>query len=279
MASKIFISYRRDDSAGTAGRLHDRLAERFGQKNLFFDVDNVPAGTDFVEYLGEQVANCDIFLCAIGPHWLDNRDDKGHRRLDQPDDFVRVEIGSALKRKIPVIPVLIDGARVPKATELPEDIATLARRQAVELRNSYFRRDADGLTQRIREILKQKRSTPSRVVFAAILVSAALLIFGAIGLYQTGMVSLPWLHSGTSAQMANSSGSTATLQERVNPSGERIITQRVRTPGESVDPTTVMLPPAKPAESSGSGTTAQLANPGKEAALSLPATPDAPSTN
>jgi hypothetical protein len=72
MASKIFISYRRDDSAGTAGRLHDRLAERFGQKNLFFDVDNVPVGTDFVEYLGEQVANCDIFLCAIGPHWLDN---------------------------------------------------------------------------------------------------------------------------------------------------------------------------------------------------------------
>ena len=135
MASKIFISYRRDNSAGTAGRLHDRLAEQFGHKNLFIDVDNVPAGTDFVEYLGEQVAICDIFLCAIGPHWLDNKDDKGHRRLDQPDDFVRIEMRKR-SSEIPVIPVLIDSARVPKASELPDDLATITRRQAVELRNS-----------------------------------------------------------------------------------------------------------------------------------------------
>jgi TPR repeat protein len=266
MANKIFISYRRDDSAGTAGRLHDRLAERFGQKNLFFDVDNVPAGTDFVEYLGEQVASCDIFLCAIGPHWLDNKDDGGRRRLDQPDDFVRVEIGSALKRKIPVIPVLIDGARVPKTTELPEDIAALARRQAVEVRNSYFRRDADGLSQRIREILKQKRSTPSRVVFAAILGSVALFIFGAIGLYQTGIVSLPWLHSGATAQLPN-------------PTKEAAISLPATPDAPSTNQTSAMVAPTKSAESPGSGATAQLPNPTKEAAISLPATPNASSTN
>jgi hypothetical protein len=73
IASKICISYRRDDSAGTAGRLHDRLAERFGHNNLFIDVDNMPAGADFVDYLGKQVANCDIFLCAIGPRWIEDR--------------------------------------------------------------------------------------------------------------------------------------------------------------------------------------------------------------
>ena len=82
MANKIFISYRRDDSAGTAGRLHDRLAEKFGQDNLFIDVDNLPAGADFVEYLGKQIANCEIFLCTVGPNWLNAKDDDGRRRLD-----------------------------------------------------------------------------------------------------------------------------------------------------------------------------------------------------
>ena len=161
MASKIFISYRGDNSAGTAGRLHDRLAERFGQENLFIDVDNMPAGADFVEHLGKQVANCDIFLCTVGPNWLNAKDDDGRRRLDQPDDYVRVEIAEALKRTIPVIPVLIDGARVPKRGELPDDIAPLTRRQAVEVRNSNFRRDADDLTQKISGILREKRSPPS----------------------------------------------------------------------------------------------------------------------
>jgi TPR repeat protein len=197
MASKIFISYRRDDSAGTAGRLHDRLAEKFGHSNLFIDVDNMPAGTDFVEYLGKQVAICDIFLCAIGPHWLDNKDDEGRRRLDQPDDFVRVEIAEALKRKIPVIPVLIDGARVPKARELPDDLAPLTRRQAVELRNSQFGRDADALTQQIRAILREKHPEPSHLVVASILGGVALLVVGSVGLYRAGIVSVPWIHSGT----------------------------------------------------------------------------------
>ncbi|MFZ0123081.1 MAG: toll/interleukin-1 receptor domain-containing protein, partial [Xanthobacteraceae bacterium] len=74
MASKIFISYRRDDSAGTAGRLHDRLAEAFGEENLFIDVDNMPAGADFVETLNKQVAICDVFLCTVGPSWLNAKD-------------------------------------------------------------------------------------------------------------------------------------------------------------------------------------------------------------
>ena len=85
---KIFINYRRDDLIGTAGRLHDRLAQTFGRKNLFMDVDHIPAGVDFVDYLHSQVAACDVFLAVIGPNWLDAKDDDGRRRFDNPDDFV-----------------------------------------------------------------------------------------------------------------------------------------------------------------------------------------------
>ena len=199
MASKIFISYRRDDSAGTAGRLHDRLAETFGEENLFIDVDNMPAGADFVETLNKQVAICDVFLCTVGPNWLNAKDSDGQRRLDQPCDFVRAEIAEALKRNIPVIPVLVDGARVPKDRELPNDIVLLTRRQAVEVRNSHFRQDADELTRKIRRLLKEKRSALSRAVLGAIVGAVALLVFGSIGIYRAGMISLTWLGSGPTA--------------------------------------------------------------------------------
>src|SRR5262245_2007383 len=115
MARKIFISYRREDSISTAGRLHDRLAKTFGRKNLFMDVDHIPAGVDFVDYLQRQVAACDVFLAVIGPNWLDAKDDNGGRQFDNHEDFVRIEIAAALARNIRVIPVLIDGASPPKA--------------------------------------------------------------------------------------------------------------------------------------------------------------------
>jgi len=116
MAGKIFINYRRNDSISTAGRLHDRLAQTFGRKSLFMDVDHVPAGIDFVDYLNSQVAECDVFLAVIGPNWVDAKDDSGHRRLDNPKDYVTVEIAAALARNIRVIPVLVDGARAPNRT-------------------------------------------------------------------------------------------------------------------------------------------------------------------
>ena len=113
MAPKLFISYRRDDSAGHAGRVHDRLEREFGRNLLFMDVNSVPLGVNFVKVLGEEIAKCDTLLAIIGPNWLDARDENRHRRLDKPDDFVRVEIETALKRGIPVIPVLLEGTRIP----------------------------------------------------------------------------------------------------------------------------------------------------------------------
>jgi hypothetical protein len=114
MTSKVFISYRRDDSAGSAGRLHDRLALEFGRDLLFMDVDAIPLGLNFVKVLHEEVAKCNVLLAVIGPNWLSARDDQGNRRLDDPHDFVRVEIAAALQRDIPVIPILLDGAKVPR---------------------------------------------------------------------------------------------------------------------------------------------------------------------
>jgi TIR domain len=104
MAGKIFINYRRDDSRGMAGRLHDRLAHVFGSDKLFMDVDHIPAGTDFVAHLNSQMAECDVVLVVIGSAWLGATDESGGRRLDNPDDFVATEIAWALGRKIPVIP-------------------------------------------------------------------------------------------------------------------------------------------------------------------------------
>jgi hypothetical protein len=98
VAGKIFINYRRDDSIGMAGRLHDRLAHTFGRAKLFMDVDHIPVGTDFVAHLNSQVAVCDVILVIIGPNWLGVKDESGGRRLDDPDDFVAIEIAAALAR-------------------------------------------------------------------------------------------------------------------------------------------------------------------------------------
>jgi len=101
MATKVFISYRRDDSAGHAGRVQDRLERELGRDLLFMDVDAVPLGDNFVTVLSEEVAKCDVLLAVIGPNWLNARDEDGSRRLDNPHDFVRIEIGAALQRSIP----------------------------------------------------------------------------------------------------------------------------------------------------------------------------------
>ena len=153
MAGKIFINYRREDSIGTAGRLHDRLAQSFGRDKLFMDVDHIPAGVDFVKHLDSQVAECDVFLAIIGPNWLKAKNERGRRRLDDPEDFVTIEIAAALARDIRVIPVLVDGARIPRADKLPDTIKPLVRRNAVEVRNAQFGRDAESLIERVREAL------------------------------------------------------------------------------------------------------------------------------
>ena len=141
----VFICYRRDDSSGTAGRVHDRLAQAFGDNLLFMDVDNIPLGSDFVDVLRDAVTTCEVLLAVIGQHWLDARGTDGNRRLDDENDFVRIEIATALQRNIPVIPILVDGAKIPKAAELTRDLQGLSTRSGLDVRHASFQVDMDRL--------------------------------------------------------------------------------------------------------------------------------------
>jgi PQQ-dependent dehydrogenase (methanol/ethanol family) len=194
MSGKIFINYRRDDAGGTAGRLYDRLAQAFGRNNLFMDVDHIPAGVDFIEYLNGQVAKCDVFLAVIGPNWLNATDHSGRRRIDNPDDFVMIEIAAALARDIRVIPVLVDGARTPRADELPELVRRLVRRNGIEVRNAYFGRDAEALIIKVGEALESAGAVRGRRPTLlstsgrwSVVVGAAFVLASSFWLYWTVM--------------------------------------------------------------------------------------------
>jgi hypothetical protein len=144
MSSKIFISYRRDDAAPWAGRIHERLSRHFGRHELFMDVDNIPPGFDFVKILDQQVGQCDVLLAIIGKDWL-TANERGERRLDDPKDFVRIELESALNRDVRVIPVLVDGASMPREQDLPPSLHSLVRRQAWPLSHARFGSELDSL--------------------------------------------------------------------------------------------------------------------------------------
>ena len=142
--SGIFINYRRDDSSGHTGRLFDRLSHHFGDNQVFIDIDHIEPGVDFVDVLEDSLRSCDILITVIGRRWLLSSGGDS-RRLDDPNDFVRVEIAAALNRNIRVIPVLVDGATMPKQQDLPEDLARLVRRQAIELSDQRWKQDVDRL--------------------------------------------------------------------------------------------------------------------------------------
>lgn len=149
----IFISYRRDDAAPWAGRLYERLAREF-PRQMLMDVDAIEPGLDFVKVLDEQVSSCDVMLVLIGPAWMEAKNERGVRRLDDPDDFVCVEISSALKRDIRVIPVLVEGANMPRADDLPEPLKPLARRHAVQVSHVRFNADTQGLVEVLQRITR-----------------------------------------------------------------------------------------------------------------------------
>ena len=144
-SGRIFISYRRQDTAFPAGWLYDRLVERFGAGQVFKDVDSIELGDDFVNTIEDAVGSCSILLALIGPGWLDVAGPDGTRRLDDPEDFVRLEIEAAISRNVLLIPILVEGAPMPAASELPPSIAPLIRRQALELSASRFGSDTTHL--------------------------------------------------------------------------------------------------------------------------------------
>ncbi|HEY1731445.1 MAG TPA: PASTA domain-containing protein [Terriglobales bacterium] len=156
----IFISYRRNDTEGEAGRLFDDLVSEFGENSVFMDVAAIEAGRDFRKVIDESVATCGVLLAIIGKNWVDAKDDNGQRRLDDATDFVRLETASALRRDIPVIPILVRGAKMPRAEELPEDLRDLAYRNCVELTHARWNSDLELLTNALRRQLKIEKSGP-----------------------------------------------------------------------------------------------------------------------
>ncbi|MGD9980752.1 MAG: toll/interleukin-1 receptor domain-containing protein [Hyphomonadaceae bacterium] len=167
----VFISYRRGDASGTSGRLFDRLQHALGRANVFMDVDSIEPGLDFVEVLNRHLEHCEVMLVVMGPAWLTAVDQAGRRRIDDEDDFVRMEIGTALARGIRVIPVVVDGAHPVGSVELPEDLKLLSRRQALVIRHDRFGADVDQLIETLIKIVgpsarapgQQSLATPSRV--------------------------------------------------------------------------------------------------------------------
>jgi hypothetical protein len=160
-SANIFINYRREDSSGHAGRLFDALSVHFAGR-LFMDIDTLEPGVDFVEAIEQAVGSCEVLLVVIGREWLAVKDAAGHRRLDDPADFVRLEVESALARKIRVIPVLVQDAPMPRAEELPPSLARLARRNAIEISDARWAYDVDRLARTIQDILEaQEASAPA----------------------------------------------------------------------------------------------------------------------
>ncbi len=154
MRGQIFISYRREESKWSARSLYDRLVVHFERKQIFMDVDTLKPGVDFFEAIERSVGSCDVLIAVIGAHWVNATDEQGRRRLDNPEDFVRMEIATALSREVRVIPVLVDGASMPRMTDLPDDLKPLVRRNALPVSDTRFDDDCRRLVATIVQVFE-----------------------------------------------------------------------------------------------------------------------------
>jgi hypothetical protein len=188
MPPRIFISYRRDDAAGEAGRLSDLLGQRFGQARVFLDIETIQPGADFVVTLEDSLKETGVMLVVIGRRWVA---DGSRRRLDDPGDFVRLELETALARGTPIVPVLVQGATMPETADLPASLAAFAKRQAVRVDHDEFRDDANRLCDHVARILGVPAAVaappvPSwRTPQAAAAVLLAVVVAAGIGYWWT----------------------------------------------------------------------------------------------
>jgi hypothetical protein len=175
---RIFLSYRREDSAAWAGRLHDSLAARLGESSIFQDVVAIRPGVDFTGAIDQALDRSDAALAVIGPRWLTVAGPDGEPRLREPDDYVRAELVAAMAHELPVVPVLVGGAAMPASTDLPPELQALALRQAVVLRDSAWHQDVDALISGLRG--EQPAGRRSRWRVATVL--AAVVALAVVGL-------------------------------------------------------------------------------------------------
>ena len=149
----LFLCYRREDTQDAAGRLHDRLVTAYGRDRVFMDIDSVPLGIDFVEHVTQQIGQCNAVIVMIGKRWRTIKE-QNRRRLDNEDDLVRAEIRAALQQRIPVIPVTVQNAKMPKGKDLPDDIRFLARRNGIQLDAARWKADVERLIKELDRVMK-----------------------------------------------------------------------------------------------------------------------------
>jgi TIR domain len=152
----IFVSYRRGESDAHAGRLADRFIEHFGEHRVFYDIDLTEPGVDFIDQIQIAVDSSEVLIAVIGKNWVTATDPAGQKRLENPHDYVRIEIATALKRNIRVIPVLVQGAAMPSAHELPNDLTPLTYRRAFELHDASWRKEVQHLTTVLESVVGRK---------------------------------------------------------------------------------------------------------------------------
>jgi len=161
---RVFISYRRSDSAGHAGRLYDYLKNYFGNERIFFDVNTIQAGVNFEQKINSELDNSEVVLVLIGNQWLDAKDKEGSKRLDNPKDYVRLEVETALSKNITVIPILLQGATMPSGNVLPDTLYDLSRRNAIRLNDDHWNSDFKLLATIMENALNVSRSLKERKI-------------------------------------------------------------------------------------------------------------------
>ncbi len=300
--SSIFISYRREDAEGQAGRLYRDLTTEFGSDSVFMDVAAIQFGRDFRTAIDQSLSSCGAFLSIIGKNWLAANDASGRRRLDDSVDFVRLETAAALQRDIPVIPVLVQGASTPRPDQLPDDLKELAYRNAIELTHPRWESDVRLLIEALRpyvskspqqagESNRQNRGTISReerriekkrswatsaAMLTIILAATVGLIFSLWPARQTvpdlqgkmldparGVLQAEHLVLGTTEERADPEGTPGSIVAQSVKAGDRVPV------GTRIDVTVAAIPKA------GSGlANSRVAVPSKHAPLKKTPVPD-----
>ncbi len=228
MARKVFINYRRQGTLAVAGRISERLKASFGAANVFTDFENIPAGVDFSKYIEDQLEASDVVLAIVGENWLNAKEKawrfwRSRRRIDNPSDWVRIEIATAIRRNIPILPVLIDGTYMPDERQLPQELRPFARRQAIPLRNMEFNTDYAILEAKLRDLMAAdvERASTTAVESAPVVRRQRMWSWVAAGAVGTAVAS----------------GSVIVLQPQLLPANVQAWFK---------DPQTVVPPPSKP---------------------------------
>lgn len=227
---KIFLSYRRSDTSGYAGRLYDQLSEAFGRKNVFMDLDDIAPGKDFSRVIEKSVGSCDYLLVLMGDQWLKSRDDEGKRRIDDPRDFVHREVSTALNKDIEVIPVIVKKAPIPTEKDLPGPLERLAGRQVHELTDARWEYDANKLIESlgggtmVHKVSRSKWPRRFAIFFGFVVAMVLLLMFLTRGVVQDAEEFLALLAQGD-IEAAYDSTATAFRTQTSQKSFEEYVTE------------------------------------------------------